>query len=42
MVRPSSLEEYDIIQKCMYKYWEKGINYFSFNLGNNSTKLQGL
>ena len=31
MVRPSSLEAYDIIQKCMYKYWEKGINFFSFN-----------
>ena len=31
MVRTSSLEEYDIIQKCMYKYWEKGINFFSFN-----------
>ena len=31
MVRTSSLEAYDIIQKCMYKYWEKGINFFSFN-----------
>ena len=31
MVRTSSLEAYDIIQKCMYKYWEKGINSFSFN-----------
>jgi hypothetical protein len=31
MVRTSSLEACDIIQKCMYKYWEKGINFFSFN-----------
>ena len=31
MVRTSSLEAHDIIQKCMYKYWEKGINFFSFN-----------
>ncbi|MDA9708690.1 hypothetical protein N9V56_04510 [Alphaproteobacteria bacterium] len=31
MVRTSSLEAYDIVQKCMYKYWEKGINFFSFN-----------
>ena len=31
MVRTSSLEAYDIIQRCMYKYWEKGINFFSFN-----------
>ena len=31
MVRPSSLDAYEIIQKCMYKYWEKGINFFSFN-----------
>ena len=31
MVRTSSLEAHDIIQNCMYKYWEKGINFFSFN-----------
>ena len=31
MVRTSSLEACDIIQKCMHKYWEKGINFFSFN-----------
>ena len=31
MVRIPILEANDIIQKCMYKYWEKGINFFSFN-----------
>ena len=31
MVRTSSLEACDIIKKCMHKYWEKGINFFSFN-----------
>ncbi|OUU62595.1 MAG: hypothetical protein CBC22_03640 [Alphaproteobacteria bacterium TMED62] len=31
MGRSSSLKVYDVIQKCMYKYWEKGINFFSFN-----------
>ena len=31
MVRPINLSANDIIEKCMLKYWEKGINSFSFN-----------
>ena len=31
MSRQTSLNANDIILKCMNKYWEKGINSFSFN-----------
>ena len=31
MSRQTNLNADDIILKCMNKYWEKGINYFSFN-----------